>query len=92
MLQAAISILFAKGFKPIQTHCDHKRVQSMFADELINRRKIMQSKFRSYLSDGQSVRAIADYETEMISQTKAGRHMRKAKEFIDAIKMEIQHA
>jgi len=48
MYHAAISILIAKGFPPTQKHIGHDWVQSVFARELVNRRKVFQGKFRRY--------------------------------------------
>ncbi|MCL4706872.1 HEPN domain-containing protein [bacterium] len=90
MFQAAVAILLAQGFIfEHRKHLDHAQIQSLFANELINRRKIFQSKFRSYLYDASFLRAIADYKAISISQAQANRQMQKLQEFIAAIQQEI---
>ena len=92
MFQAAAAILIARGFAfDSKKHLDHAQVQSLFANELINRRKIFQGRFKSYLYDAEFLRGVADYKTISISHTQAKRQMHKAKEFIDAIKKELHH-
>jgi len=89
MYHAAIAILIAKGFPPTQKQIDHGWVQSTFARELINRRKIMPNALKAYLSDAQIFRNNADYRDIMISQKTANRQVRKSQEFIDKIEMEL---
>lgn len=90
MFQAAVAILLAQGFvfEP-RKHLDHAQIQSLFANELINRRKVFQGKFKSYLYDAEFLRAIADYKAIPISQAQANRQMQKLREFIAAIQKEI---
>ena len=89
MYHAAIAILIAKGFPPTQKQIDHGWVQSVFARELINRRKIIPNSFKAYSSDAQIFRNNADYRDVMISQKMANRQLRKSQEFIDKIDMEL---
>ena len=92
MYHAAIAILIARGFPPTQKHIDHGWVQSVFARELINRKKIFQGKVRRYLFDSQEVRNDADYKNIMISKKTANRQLLKSTEFISVIKVEVEHA
>ncbi len=92
MLQAAVAILTAKGFHSQQKRIDHLRLQSTFANELINRRKILPAKFKSYLPDAQFFRNAADYETLMISKTIAHRQLAQTVEFVAGMRKELQNA
>lgn len=92
MYHAAIAILIARGFPPTQKQIDHGWVQSVFARELINRKKIFPGKFRRYLFDCQEVRNDADYKDLMISKKTANRQLLKATEFISVIKLEFNNA
>jgi len=92
MYHATIAVLISKGFPPTQKNIDHGWVQSSFAGELINRRKIFPNKFKSYLSETQTCRNIADYDDVLISQAKTFRQIKKSIEFINTIKMEIENA
>ena len=89
MFHAAIAILIIKEFPPTQKHIDHGWVQSNFVGELINRRKILQSKFKSYLQDAQMVRNDADYKILLISKKVAKRQLSKSIELLAAVKEEI---
>lgn len=91
MYHAAIAILIARGFPPTQKHIDHGWVQSVFARELINRKKIFQSKFRRYLFDSQIIRNDADYDEMSINKKTAKRQLNGCREFIDIIKQELRN-
>ncbi len=93
MLQAAIALLWKKGFEfDPRKHFNHAQIQSLFAGELIHRRKVIAGKFKSYLPDAQTTRGIADYEAVLVSQKRSLGQMTKASEFITALKREIYHA
>lgn len=87
--QMAIAALADKGITSDDN--DHKWVQSAFSNELVNRRKIYPGKFRSYLSDMQSVRNDADYRFIATSKKIAERQLSKAKEFLNIIEKEFNH-
>ena len=91
MYQAAIAILIANGFPPTQKHIDHGWVQSVFARELINRKKIFPGKFRRYLFDSQIIRNDADYDEASINQKTAKRQLNRCREFVDSIRQEIKN-
>jgi len=92
MFQAAVAILLSKGFSfDPKKHFDHAQIQSLFANELIHRRKILQNKFKSYLQEAEAVRGKADYSIAAISQNKAKRQLGKAEEFIEVLRKEISH-
>jgi len=67
----------------------HEALQARFSGELIRRRKVYPAHFRSYLIELQSVRDDADYGSEFISKKAAERQLKKAKEFVRAIRQEI---
>jgi uncharacterized protein (UPF0332 family) len=89
IFQAAVVALAERGLKSEQEFIGHDWVQSTFIRELIHRRKVYANKFKSYLIDTQNVRNRADYKREHISQKIASRQLAKAKEFVEAIKREL---
>src|SRR5262245_30435176 len=56
--QAAVAALAAQGVRSSKN--EHKWVQASFAAELIHRRKIFSSRFKSFLSDMLRLRNLAD--------------------------------
>lgn len=85
---AAIAALANLGI-PVE-RIGHDTLQSKFSSELIRKRKVYPARFKSYLPNLQEVRDIADYETKFISKKMAERQIKKAKEYVEAIKKEIQ--
>ena len=75
---AALSVLFRNGFTPTT---DHKVVQAMFSGELINRRKIVASRFKGYLQELQDARNDADYKNG-VSKQLARTQLKKSTEFV----------
>jgi uncharacterized protein (UPF0332 family) len=57
---AAIAAIYVIGITPT---IDHKNIQSLFADYYCNKRKILPSKYKRFLSDLQNTRNIADYKS-----------------------------
>jgi uncharacterized protein (UPF0332 family) len=87
--QAAIAALANAGI--IQSsRVSHSAAQSLFAAELIRRRKVYPSHLKSYLPDLQRVRDDADYELRTVSKREAFKQFKKAKEFVETIAKEIQ--
>ena len=80
----AISAIYFLGIEP---RIDHKSIQILFADNFFNRRKILPSKYKRYLSDLQDTRNTADYRVD-VSKKSAKQQLEKAKEFI-AIILEV---
>ncbi len=68
----------------------HSAAQSLFAAELIRRRKLYPSHLKSYLPDLQRVRDDADYELRSVSKRETLKQFKKAKEFVETIAKEIQ--
>ena len=82
-LHAALASLEINGFK--RERIDHGIVQADFAQRLIKRKKVYPNKFKSYLSDMQSVRDQADYSVKHVSKKLAYIQVVKATEFIEII-------
>jgi len=85
--QAAIAALADQGIA-IERR-GHAAIQANFATELIQRRKRYPGHFRAYLMDLQSVRDDADYKLKSVSSRVARRQLNKAREFVEAIAMEL---
>ncbi len=81
--QGAVAVLAHYGVR--KDRLDHEWVQAEFSGRLIQRRKIFTGKIRSYLSDMQAVRDIADYSRENVSKKSARNQIRKAEEIIQEI-------
>ncbi|HEW97522.1 MAG: hypothetical protein DRR16_17145 [Candidatus Parabeggiatoa sp. nov. 3] len=87
--QAAIAALANAGI--INLHrISHSGVQSLFATELIRRRKIYPTHLKSYLADLQRIRDDADYELKSVSKKKCATQLKQAKEFVEIITKEIE--
>jgi len=84
---AAIAALANAGI-PID-RISHESLQAKFNGELIKKRKIYPSRFKSYLLDLQSVRLAADYKSIFVSKKVAARQNKKAREYFEAIQQEI---
>lgn len=82
---AALAVLFRHGFTP---NTDHKVVQAMFSGELINRRKLVPSRFKGYLQELQDVRNDADYKNG-VSRSLARTQLKKSTEFVHYLVQEI---
>jgi len=63
----------------------HAFVQAEFSRLLINQRKRYPTEHQDVLSRTFSLRQVADYTTEQVSQTRALRSLRRAAEFVSAI-------
>lgn len=85
---AAIAVLAKFGIS--NTDNPHEWVQAMFAGELIHRKKIFPLYLAGILSDVQRIRNIADYKPENVSSKAITRQIKKAKDFIEQIKQEVQ--
>jgi uncharacterized protein (UPF0332 family) len=83
--QAAIAALQRAGFQARTGQWGHDFVQAEFVGQLINRRKSYPADLRDILSRNYKLREIADYAEVLISQTEAGRALRRARQFVEAI-------
>jgi len=80
----AIAAIFFAGIIP---NIDHKIIQTLFAEHFCNKRKIVASKFKSFLFDMHKVRSYADYKCG-VSKKDAKQQLKDAKEFFEII-MEV---
>ena len=78
----AIAAIYDVGIVP---NIDHKTVHTLFSDNFFNRRKILPSKYRMYLSELQNKRNIADYKAG-VSPKIAKSQLRIAIEFVNIVK------
>lgn len=83
--QAAIAALQRAGFQARAGQWGHDFVQAEFVGQLINRRQRYPSDLRDVLSRNYKLREVADYAEVLVSQTEAGRALRRARQFVAAI-------
>jgi len=91
MFQAGIAAMVKHGLLKPEAEVGHDWLQSNFTGQLIRHRKVFPVKFRPYLSDAFRVRLLADYRILPVSKKIAGSELKKAKEFINAINLEVSH-
>jgi len=87
--QVAIAALAHAGIITT-SRISHSAAQSLFATELIRRRKVYPSHLKSYLMDLQRVRDDADYESRTVSKKKALTQFKQAKASLEIITKEIE--
>lgn len=92
MFHAAIAALAKAGALSMNKKIGHDWLQANFSSQLIHQRKVVSSKFRSYLPEALRIRVVADYEVTTVSQSIAASQLKKAKEFVEAIKQEVFYA
>lgn len=83
--QAAIAALIEAGIRGTSDEWPHKFVQSSFAGQLINRRRLYPPAHRSTLSDLQHLRSRADYSLDLITEVEANRGFRRCRDFVEAV-------
>jgi uncharacterized protein (UPF0332 family) len=88
VFQAAVHALAQAGIRPPggSTHWDHGFVQAQFVGLLINRRKVFPTSLRDTLLQNYRLREAADYKRERISDVRASRAVRRAQEFVNAVR------
>ena len=86
-LQAARAALEKDGIKPTEPRLafGHGFIQAHFVGGLIGKKKQYPPELRDTLSRLLMLRQMADYETELISQTLAARALRRAEQFVAAV-------
>ena len=86
-LQAARAALEREGVKPDTPRLafGHGFIQAHFVGELIGRKKRYPTSLRETLARTLMLRQMADYETELVSQTLAERALRRAEQFVAAV-------
>jgi uncharacterized protein (UPF0332 family) len=87
--QAAIAALMREGIQP-RGRWTHEAVQTQFTGQLINRRKRFNADLGSILSDNQTLRVEADYRPKHVTSTQAGRALRNARIFVEAVLRESE--
>ena len=84
--QAAVAALVRAGIGPSrQGRYDHDVIQAQFVGQLINRRHRYPTELRSTLDRLFALRQVADYRTDVVSQTEANRAIRHAHAFVQAV-------
>jgi uncharacterized protein (UPF0332 family) len=84
--QAAIAALLRAGIQPSGDQWSHTFVQGQFVGQLINWRKVYSGELRDVLSRTQLLRQTADYEYEQVTEVQAYRALRRARQFLAAIR------
>ncbi len=80
--QAALYVLLKNNYNPV---IDHRNVQSIFNNELINKKKLFPSSCKKLLPDLQKNRNQADYKPSGISKKNALNQINMLKEFFKFI-------
>ncbi|MDZ7289855.1 MAG: HEPN domain-containing protein [candidate division KSB1 bacterium] len=88
---AGAAVLVKNGFLPPEEKIGHDWLQANFSEKLIHRRKVFPAKFRSYLSEAFLLRMVADYRTRFTSKDNVSRELKKAKELVKAINLEVSN-
>lgn len=85
--QAAIAALLDAGITPTTRRGQwrHDFVQTAFANELVNRRKLYPDSLRSVLGQNAAVRHVADYRDVSVSEIAAARALRQTRLFVAAV-------
>ncbi len=85
--QAAIAALDLAGIRPSGERgaWSHTFVQSQFAGQLVNRRKVYPAELRDALTQTQAVREQADYRATRVSNTQATRAVSRARAVVTAV-------
>lgn len=84
--QAAIFALSQAAIRPARGQWSHAFVQAQFVGQLVNRRKLYETELRTVLGDNLALRLLADYDAEEVSERQASRALRRAREFLAAIR------
>jgi uncharacterized protein (UPF0332 family) len=86
--RAAIAALRSADIRPAGNQWGHDFVESRFVGQLVDRRHRYPRSLRSVLADLRVLRQRADYGDGAITQTEAFRGLRRAREFVEAIRTE----
>jgi uncharacterized protein (UPF0332 family) len=86
VFQAAIACLVESSIRPPDDReWSHAYVQSQFAGNLVNRRKIYPVRFRDLLPQNLMLRQRADYSEQHVIEVQADRARRRTQDFLDWI-------
>lgn len=83
--QAAVAALLREGISPSGAQWEHRFVQSQFAGQLINRRKLFPAAFGDVCTGLFEIRRVADYRGTNVGATVANRALRRATGFVEAV-------
>ncbi len=86
-LQAAHAAASREGYGGERP--DHRGTVAIFDNELVRRRHLYPAELRGVLSQLQSLRIKADYHAANVSRRGAGRALRVAGSFVDAVRGRI---
>jgi uncharacterized protein (UPF0332 family) len=86
--QAAIFALSHAGIQPSGRTGEwgHDFVQAQFIGQLINRRKLYATDLRQSLLQNYRLRETADYKRERVNEIRADRAVRRAEDFVAAVR------
>ncbi len=85
--QAAVSALWSAGIRPPGgIRWSHSFVQSEFAGQLVNRRKLCQPELRDTLDRAYDLRQRADYGLAQVPATEATRAVHRARALVAAVR------
>ena len=89
--QAALAALIQFGVRPGQPDPElgHNAVQSFFALELVQRRKVFPSEMRRTLPELIGLRHAADYWAAGVSDREASRALSRARAFVETVRHEV---
>ena len=84
---AAIYALSESGVRPLRDdgQWGHDFVQAEFNRQLINQRKLYSSALRTTLDRNRTLRQVADYTTDRVTEVRADRAVARAERFLEAI-------
>ena len=88
--QAAVSALVRAGIgpSPRDRRWRHDAVQALFAEQLINRRKLYPSGLKDSFDRLVTLRHTADYRPDVVTEAQASRAVRRAREFVGGVHQE----
>ena len=86
--RAAVVALLRAGIRPHgeEREWGHGFVQAQFAGQLVTRRKLYSRALRDTVPQLATLLETADYEPDFVSQTRAARALRRAQEFVAAVR------
>ena len=88
--QAAVYALIRAGIRPraASGQWGHDFVQAEFSGQLVNRRRLYPASLRSTLDLNRTLRSVADYATDRVSEVRADHAVGRAESFLESIRAE----
>ncbi len=84
---AAIAALQRAGIRPAGDEWGHEFVPGQFDGVLISRRHLYPTELRGMLDRNAGVRLNADYDEDPVTQTEAGRALRRSRTFVRTVQL-----